>query len=139
MDSIKKLVDAAKECMSDLRSMESKLSVAQGNISSYESQAAEIKKEIDKLNKKKAELVSFLRDEEERQKKEHEAKIKELDLKSDALDKERGAARIKENHAAEALKSATNEKLNYMRLSNEMEQKIKEINEKRERLNAVLR
>ena len=139
MESIKRLEEAAKACIKDLREMDSKFSIKEGDIHGLESKKTDLEKEVHELQAKKAELVSFIGSAESNLKKEYEAKARDLSAKSDTLDGERGKIRGLEIQAEMARKEAYESKQQYDKLYKEYEQKLAEINQKREAVLNALR
>ena len=139
MESIKRLEEAAKACIKDLREQESKYSIKEGDIHGLETKKQALDKEIHDLQAKKAELVSFLGMAKSNLDKEHEAKLREHRAKNDALDTERGKIKSLEVQAEMSKKASDESKEKYDKLYKEYEKKLDDINQKREAVLAALK
>lgn len=138
MESLYKLSEAVKGFEKDLKAISSKVSSEEGNIEGLTAKKAALTSECEDLSNKKAQLIEFLGQTESNLKKEYEAKMRELAVKSDQLDGQRGQVKSKEIQAEIAIKDAAESKAKFDALYSEYEGKIAEINQKREAvLNAL--
>lgn len=137
MESLKELEVSLKKAMADIRGMDSKFSVQEGNIKGLESRKIDLEKEITELQAKKAELVSFLGSAQSNLNKEHEAKMRDLATKHDALDGDRGKIRGLEIQAELSKKAADESKEKYDKLYAEYSSKLADLKSKQEQLSAV--
>lgn len=132
MEAIKRMEEAIKSGLKELREMDSKYSIKEGDIHGLEAKKSTLEKEVTELQAKKAELVSFLGMAKSNLDKEHEAKLRDLKVKSDVLDTERGKIKGLEVQAEMSKKASDESKEKYDELYKEYEKKVSELNQKRE-------
>lgn len=139
MESIKKLEDAAKECLKDLRSIDSKVSIAEGRLSSFEAKGATLAAEVTDLETKKAAILSFIGSVEANSRRAQEDKIADLRAKESQLDNERADLKAKQYQADEARRTADEMKAKFDALFREYQAKSEELNQKKEQLSHILK
>lgn len=95
MESLKKLEDAAKECLKDLKAIDSKVSITEGNLAFLESKKIKLTAEISDLEGKKASVMESVGTVEKEAREKIDAGVRELRLKEDQLIADRAALKTK--------------------------------------------
>lgn len=139
MESIKKLEEAAKLCLKDLRAMESKISVSEGSLANLDANKAALTAEVEELGGKKAALMEYIGTAEMEFQKKVEARNREFTLKEESLNSERGAVKAELFGARAASADAENERRRYAALYEEYTARLKELDDKRAALSNILK
>lgn len=130
MESIKKLEQAAKDCLKDLRTMESQVSIAEGNLAGLRANKDILTKEVTELGEKKMALIEFIGRAGLESQKELEAKNREIKTKEDALEALKYDLRAKIAQAEGARKDAEHAKFQSDAAKAQYDEQINALNEK---------
>lgn len=139
MESLKKLKDVAEECIRDLKSIDSKISVSEGNLAFLESKRATLTTEIATLETKKAAVMDAVGTLEKDARNGIEARMQEIKAKEDSLATDRADLKVKLFQSDSAKADADKEREKYSVLYAEYLTKVQDLDEKKTALANVLK
>lgn len=135
METIKRLEEAAKTCLADLKAIESKVSITEGNLAFLESKKGTLSSEIADLEIKKTAIMESVGTIEKDARTQIDAKLNEIKAKEDSLLKDRADLKTKLFQADSVSEEATQSKDKYTALYAEYLEKVKDLDDKK---NAVM-
>lgn len=138
MESIKALEAAAKECLKDLRTIESRVSITEGNLRNMEASRDALKVEVSELGAKKAELMEFIGTAALEAQKENDARLRDIRIKEEALQADRANLKARVIQYDSARVDMERSKEQYDRLYAEYEARLADFNHKRQAAAEIL-
>lgn len=139
METIKKLAEAAKICLDDLKSIDSKVSVIEGNLAFLASKKATLTAEIEDLEKKKAVVQDACGTLEKNARTDIELRLQAISAREGEILSERATLKTKLLAADGALAESEGVIKRYAELYNEYLAKASDLNEKRQILMATFK
>lgn len=139
METIKKLKDAAEECIRDLKSIDSKISVSEGRLEFLQAKVIGLNTEIADLETKKAAVMDAVGTFEKDARNKIEDRLREIRAKEESLTADRADVKTKIFQADAAKADSDQAKEKYSALYAEYLTKVAEIDEKRQALANVLK
>lgn len=139
MESLIKLADIAKQAIGDLKSIDSIISVKEGNIAFLESKRVALAAAITELEAKKATILDFVGTMEKTAREAIEVKLREIQAKEEQLAAEHADLKAKSFQADGAKEDAIKEKERYAALYAEYSIKVQEIEDKKQAVLAALK
>lgn len=134
MESLKRLEEIAKECLKDIKAIDSKVSVAEGNLAFLESKKTSLSAEISDLESKKSAVQQSIGTLEIESRKKIDESMREIKFREEHLTSERADLKTKlyQADSARAEAETAREKyaalyLEYLDKSQEIEDKIQSI------------
>lgn len=134
MESLKKLEEVAKECLRDIKAIDSKISVAEGNLAFLESKKTSLSAEIADLEAKKVAVQQSVGTIELESRRQIDDRMREIKLKEEQLVSERADLKTKlfqadgsKNEAEKAREKYAAAYLEYSDKAQELENKIQSI------------
>lgn len=135
METIKRLKDVAEECLKDLKNIDSKASIAEGNLAFLESKKTKLGAEIADMEAKKNAVMESVGTFEKDARAQIEAKFNEIKAKETQLLNDRADLKTKIFQAEAATGEAQDAKEKYSALYSEYLTKAEELDAKK---NAVM-
>lgn len=139
METIKKLAEAAKICLDDLKSIDSKVSVTEGNLAFLASKKATLTSEIEDLEKKKSVVQDACGTLEKNARADIELRLQAISAREGEILSERAMLKTKLLAADGALAESEGVIKRYAELYNEYLAKASDLNEKRQILMATFK
>jgi len=137
MESLKRLEEVAKECLKDLKAIDSKVSVAEGNLSFLESKKASLTAEVAALEGKKAAIQEAIGTAEIESKRKIDDRVRELRLKEEQVTADRAELKTRLFQAEQARADADAAKEKYATLYSEYLGKLQELESKKQAILAA--
>lgn len=131
MESLKKLKDVAEECLKDIKAIDSKTSIAEGNLSFLESKKTTLGAEILDLESRKSAVMELVGRLEKDARNEIESKMREVKAKEEYLESLKADLKIKLFQAEASNKDSLSEKEKYAALYAEYTAKLAELEAKK--------
>lgn len=132
MESLKKLKDAADECLRDWKAIESKISVSDGNLAFLNSKKGSLTAEIADLETKKTSIMDTVGALEREAQKRIDAKLQEIKTKEDQMAVERADLKTKQFQADSAKTDSDQARDKYSALYAEFQTKLQELADKKQ-------
>ncbi len=131
METIKKLEEAAKNCLSDLKSIESKISVSEGRLDFLNAAKIKLAAEVSEMEAKKTAILESTTRAEMESKRGIEDRLAALKLKEENIQNEMANWKIKSFQAESERSEAQEARLKYEKLYVDYMARYEELNQKK--------
>lgn len=131
MDIVKNLKEAAEECLKQLKTIDAKVSAAEGALTFLESKKASLGAELADLEGKRAAVLTAVGNAESEAKKSIDARLQDLAIKESLVLTDRADLKTKMYQADSARADMEQAKEKYDKLYVEFEARLNELNEKK--------
>lgn len=137
MESLKRLEEVAKECLKELKSMDSKVSITEGNLAFLESKKIAVTTEIADLEAKKTAVMASIGTAEREARDQIDTRVRELRLKEEQFLADRANLKTKTYELESAKTEAEAAREKYAALYAEYLTKAQEMEDKKQAILAA--
>lgn len=139
MDIVKNLKEAAEECLKQLKTIDAKVSAAEGALSFLESKKAVLTAELKDLESKKEAVMQAVGTAELESKKTIDARLQDLSVREVTALMDRADLKTKMYQTDSARADMEQSKKRYDDLYSEFEIRLKELNDKKQAVADILK
>lgn len=139
METIKKLAEAAKLCLDDLKSISSKVSITEGNLANLLAKKSTVELDISRLEEKKAAIQDAVGTLEKNARADIEVRMQAISARESEILAERADLKTKLIQASAAREESEKAIKRYTELYNEYLAKAQELGEKQRAVMAAFK